>query len=367
MKKLQMKWLALGAVSALAIAGCVAQDGSESSENDVGGADVAMDPVAGEVSVKLAVDKTVVNSTERVVVRMTLTNDSDHAVRILSWYAPASELEENLFAVTRGVEGAEFIGPHYKRPTPVSDDFVTLGAGKSVTRDVDISELYDFSKSNDYKIKYDFSFLREGAKESVSLSSNEVSVWVEGRSYSRRDQITADAINVSGAVTFSKCDASQTTSVNAGLAAASTMANGAVSYLNGSASGTPRYTTWFGAFSSGGWNTAKAHFGTIKDAIDTKPLTFDCSCRKKYYAYVYPNQPYKIYLCTVFWSAPTSGTDSKGGTIVHELSHFDVTAGTDDWAYGQSAAKSLAISDPAKALDNADSHEYFAENTPILQ
>ncbi len=37
MKKFQMKWLALSAVSALAIAGCVAQDGSDGIENGVGG------------------------------------------------------------------------------------------------------------------------------------------------------------------------------------------------------------------------------------------------------------------------------------------------------------------------------------------
>jgi peptidyl-Lys metalloendopeptidase len=79
---------------------------------------------------------------------------------------------------------------------------------------------------------------------------------------------------------------------------------------------------------------------------------------------VYPTQPYKIYVCNAFWSAPTTGTDSKAGTLVHEMSHFNVVAATDDWAYGQSACKSLATSNPSKALDNADSHEYFAENTP---
>ena len=46
------------------------------------------------------------------------------------------------------------------------------------------------------------------------------------------------------------------------------------------------------------------------------------------------------------------------------MSHFNAVAGTDDHVYGQSGAKALAISDPAKAVDNADSHEYFAENTP---
>jgi peptidyl-Lys metalloendopeptidase len=34
------------------------------------------------------------------------------------------------------------------------------------------------------------------------------------------------------------------------------------------------------------------------------------------------------------------------------------------WAYGQAAAGALAASDPARALDNADSHEYFGENNP---
>jgi peptidyl-Lys metalloendopeptidase len=71
-------------------------------------------------------------------------------------------------------------------------------------------------------------------------------------------------------------------------------------------------------------------------------------------------------VCNAFWNAPMTGTDSKGGTLVHEMSHFTVVADTDDHAYGQSACKNLAISSPTRALDNADSHEYFAENTPSL-
>ncbi|HEY0061129.1 MAG TPA: M35 family metallo-endopeptidase [Telluria sp.] len=113
-------------------------------------------------------------------------------------------------------------------------------------------------------------------------------------------------------------------------------------------------------------NTIKAHFVSIKDAFQTKPITVDCGCKKTYYAYVYPTQPYKIYVCKAFWNAPMTGTDSKGGTLVHEMSHFNATAGTDDWVYGQPGAASLAISDPSKAIDNADSHEYFSENTPAL-
>ena len=91
------------------------------------------------------------------------------------------------------------------------------------------------------------------------------------------------------------------------------MSGGAQTYLAGTPGSTPRYTTWFGAFTPARWNTAKGHFDKILDAFQTKPLTLDCSCKKNYYAYVYPTQPYKIYVCKVFWSAPMTGTDSKIG------------------------------------------------------
>ena len=93
-------------------------------------------------------------------------------------------------------------------------------------------------------------------------------------------------------------------------------------------------------------------------------ITINCGCNQNYYAYVYPTRPYEIFVCRAFWSAPLAGTDSKGGTLVHEMSHFNVVAGTDDIIYGQSGAKSLASSDPNSALNNADNHEYFAENHP---
>ena len=100
--------------------------------------------------------------------------------------------------------------------------------------------------------------------------------------------------------------------------------------------------------------------------MDSAPVTFHCTCTGNYYAYVYSNQPYDIWLCNAFWSAPMTGTDSKAGTLVHEMSHFNVVAGTNDWAYGQTAAKNLARTNPSRAIDNADSYEYFAENTPAL-
>ena len=48
------------------------------------------------------------------------------------------------------------------------------------------------------------------------------------------------------------------------------------------------------------------------------------------------------------------------------MSHFLATAGTYDYAYYQADCKKLAINNPGFAANNADSHEFIAENTPSL-
>ncbi|CAE7223212.1 unnamed protein product, partial [Rhizoctonia solani] len=154
--------------------------------------------------------------------------------------------------------------------------------------------------------------------------------------------------------------------------ASNTYVANANTYLNGISSGTTRYTTWFGSYTAARLSTVRSHFTAI--GTDATSSTYDCTTCKSTsgidydstYAYVYSDEPGTIYLCGVFWSAPVTGTDSRAGTIVHENSHFEVNGGTSDWTYGQTNAKSLASSNPTRAIDNADNHEYFAENNPAL-
>lgn len=360
-----LKWLAIGAAaSAIWASSCVVPPGDEDdSANDVvAGEDEVGELAAGDVDVTLSAARSKIGATDAVLVTVTLTSTAKHPVRLLSWYLPDGELEEDLFDVTLNGKAVDFTGPHYKRPAPEDSDYITLAPGERLTRTIDLTSFYDFSQAGDYSVHYSASYLPPGTRAPVSLGSKDTVLSIQ-------PHIILELPNQGGttSLAFSKCTASQSDTVTQALAAAKTMADGASSYLLSTAPGnTSRFTTWFGAFSSGRWTTATNHYAAIQDALYNKPMTFDCGCKKKYYAYVYPNQPYTVYLCSVFWNAPLSGTDSKGGTIIHETSHFTVVADTDDWAYGQTAAKSLSISDPFKALDNADSHEYFAENTPSL-
>jgi len=295
------------------------------------------------LEVTLSADKAAFSATDDVTLTVTVRNTGRHTVKLFKWNTVADGIEEPVLAVTREGRAVEFTGPHYKRPAAREVDMVRLAPGESLTRTVSLSEVYDLSQTGQYSVRYE------------GLRSNEVSFQAEGRK--------SPGSQAAGSV----CTATQASTLAQALSAAGGMANNSVTYLNGSPAATPRYVTWFGTFSTSGWNTAKTHFVAIKEAIDNNRVTFNCSCKKNYYAYVYPAQPYVVYPCNVFWTAPMTGTDSKGGTLIHEISHFNVVAATDDWAYGQSAAKSLAISDPTKALNNADNHEYFAENTPFLQ
>jgi peptidyl-Lys metalloendopeptidase len=303
---------------------------------------------------RLSVNLTVDRQTPKVTV--TMRNQGQARVQMLRWALPDTELEESLFDVKRDGQPVQYLGAHFKRGPARAEDYVHLKPGESLTRTVDLSLFYDLSKTGTYSISVD----------SKGLKSNTVELFLEGRKSGPVED--SGPITTLGTVAFTKCDATQQSTILQAVSASNTMATDSLNYLTNTApSGTARYTTWFGAFSSTNWSTARTQFAAIKDVFDTKTLTVDCGCNKTYYAYVYPTKPYVVYVCKAFWAAPMTGTDSKGGTLVHEISHFNAVAGTDDWAYGQTNAKSLARTDPAKALNNADNHEYFAENTPFLQ
>ncbi len=322
---------------------------------------------AGGVSVRISAEKASFGAGESAVVNVTIGNTGKRAVRVLKWYTPYDDVEEPLFSVSRDGQAVAYLGALYKRPAPTTADYVVLKPGESFTRTVDLGAYYDLSVTGTYSIQFNVASWNLHSekgnlfKGAPSLTSNKLELAIEGRANLGVREIAPDAVTSS--TSFVKCTTSRQSDLNTARAQASTYSANAFSYLTAGTQG-PRYTTWFGVFDLTRYNKVKTNFSAISNAMDTASVTFNCGCKKKYYAYVYPNRPYTIYLCSVFWTAPMTGTDSKAGTLIHEMSHFYVVASTDDWVYGQSGAKNLAITDPDKAVDNADSHEYFAENTP---
>jgi len=96
--------------------------------------------------------------------------------------------------------------------------------------------------------------------------------------------------------------------------------------------------------------------------------------KDKVFAYVYPtDKKHKIYLGKLYDTAPDTGENSKAGTIIHEVSHFNNVVGTDDVVhpscpgksnkcYGTKNAENLALKSSTDAKKNADNFEYFMEH-----
>jgi peptidyl-Lys metalloendopeptidase len=346
---------------------------------------VAVGAQAGSNGVKVTVapEKAVHGPSDDVLVNVTLTNTSSTPQYVLKARTPFEGLSAPLFDITRDGAKVAYTGAMIKRAKPTQADYYLLKPGASHTVKVELSALYDMSVSGDYAIRYRTAspdlFLANNGRASAAgagdigeLHSDAASFYIEGRLPRGANSPIMEALKQGGGSTvgpaglsYASCTASQQTTISSAISAAKTMSGSGVTYMANATMG-PRYTKWFGTVTSTRQATVKSHFTAIKDAFDTKPVVVDCSCKQNYYAYVYPTQPYRIYVCKAFWTAPMTGTDSKGGTLVHEMSHFDVVASTDDHVYGQSGAASLAISDPDAAIDNADSHEYFGENTPAL-
>jgi len=321
-----------------------------------------------------------------------ITNTSRQAIKVPAWQLPSGTLDSDLFDVYRNGEKVDYVGKMIKRAPVTEADFITLRAGETKLINADLSSVYDMTSDGEYSVRFKsylqgaktekgqmltttngrMAFLQSpdlrasirGAAPTVSDMQIELNSTEKAQPTLKRRPGTGTTV-VNG-VSFVGCTTSQISGAGSGVVEARKYSENAKTYLNAGTTG-PRYTTWFGGYTSARYGTAGSHFNSIDTALDQSAgqIKINCGCKQSYYAYVYPNQPYQIYVCNAFWTAPLTGTDSKAGTLVHETSHFDIVANTDDVVYGQTGAKSLAISNPDDALRNADSHEYFGENTPF--
>jgi peptidyl-Lys metalloendopeptidase len=303
---------------------------------------------------------------EDVTVTVTIRNTSPAWQYLPKWQTPFAGVQAPLFDVTRDGLPVGYLGILAKRPPPGPADVIALAPGAARSSRVELSALYRMDITSAYTIRYRADRLRTRDQQTATAPLA-ASVWIDGRlprgmPESSYEPATA-ALPTGSRLTFSHCSNAQQAGIADSVQAAQAMAQDADAYLQANVLA-DRYANWFGLPDDARTATVGRHFGAIRDAFATRPITVDCACTQPWYAYVYANQPYTIHVCKAFWTAPMTGADSKGGTLVHEMSHFTAVAGTDDWVYGQAAAAALAGSHPERAVDNADSHEYFGENEP---
>ncbi|GAB3385385.1 M35 family metalloendopeptidase [Lysobacter fragariae] len=311
-------------------------------------------------------------------VEVIYTNTSHHTLRVPKWELPSSSPEGQQFFISRDGKPVAYQGRMTKRGLPKAEDFAILRAGQSYRTIVDLAASYDMSKAGQYTVTFSSpmqyaslstgEMLKRDNDTPMLATSVTLSTFMKGTGFgpnALKAKPGGGTTTVVNGVTFAGCSSTQISQAGQAVVDARGYTENAKGYLAANNTG-ERYTWWFGAFNTSRYSTMNQHFVAIDGAMDQSAgqIKINCACSGSEYAHVYPNSAYEIFVCRAFWPAPAKGTDSKAGTLIHEMSHFNVVAGTNDWVYGQTGAHNLSISNPTNAVDNADNHEYFAENTP---
>lgn len=317
---------------------------------------------AGELHASLAAEAQTVASDAPVSVQVSVRNPTAHDVTVPAWETPARGLRGPLFRVTLDGVPVPYTGMLAKRvDDPSAADLVTVEAGSTRTWTVDLGTAWAFTRAGTYAVQFDSpGTIRPSERILLTVAARPINAPPVTRV--ARDPLTPRAI------TYANCTTGQETQASAAVPAADAYAAEMQAYFAANRAG-QRYTTWFGAFDRARWTTVEANIARIRGVTSGTALEFTCATIADcggtgVYAYVFPNQPYRVYLCNQFWTTTTSGTDSRAGTLIHEIAHFTAVAGTDDHVYGQAGATNLAATNPALAINNSDNYEYFAENTP---
>ncbi|KAH9928459.1 peptidyl-Lys metalloendopeptidase [Epithele typhae] len=331
----------------------------------------ALAAAAPGLSVSLS-GPTTVKGVSNLHVAATVTNTGDEALTLLrDPRGLLHDLPTNAFSIASASgAGPKFVGavvkysPALAAESGAPDAVTVLAPGDAFTVAHDLSAAYSFASEGEYTISPStlFFYVDPATGSPVELRASVGATHVARLTGS----LAAPAPPLAKRQTYVGCIASMEVAITNALAVAQEYASESLAYLTANTTATPRFTTWFGALTASRHALALAHFSAIAGR-DFATFTYDCTCTiAGTYAYVFPDQLGYYHLCDAFWAAPDAGTDSRGGTLIHESSHFTANGGTLDYVYGQTDAAALAVSNPGEAVMNADNHEYFAENNPAL-
>ncbi len=303
-----------------------------------------------------------------------LRNNTADTLSVLRWETPLeSELTQDVFDVVSSnyANRARYSGRLIKRGKPEPQDYLRIKAGESVSAVVSLAEYYQIAGDGQHNVSFngEFEVHKQASNKSI-LSSRTASKVVNISTRPVAVNLVAVPERAFARVGgYNSCSADQQAQLPADLNASEVITRDARVALSSlpvnERASSPRYLHWFGEYSAARYSTVLDIYQKAEQVMGDGSIQFNCNCDDQVFAYVFPIDPFKVYLCNLYWTAPQTGTDSRAGTILHELSHFPEVGDTDDNAYGAVSAANLARSDPASAVNNADSVEYFAENTPF--
>jgi len=246
-----------------------------------------------------------------------------------------------------------YMGPLARRVTPPPpSSFIEVQPGTSLSVEFNITKYYLIPSSGFFTITSKMDVFSE-----FNLPSLNLYLIPNGEefSYLENNKESTVALNQ-----YTNCNAGEKSQVDSSTNKAITQSSNAYDCMADN-SCSQLCDTWFGAYTTANYNYDLNCFYNIETTLKNNGINAYCNpagCGNNVYAYVYPSDPAQtVYLCGAFWSQPAE----QANTVVHEMSHFNVIAGTQDYTYGKASCKSLAINNPYQASRNADNVCYFSD------
>jgi len=296
-----------------------------------------------QIEVKLKESKSV------GVFNFEILNDESEIYTFLIYNTPFEGIFADMFEVTsRDGEIMSYMGPVARRVIPAPPSaYIHLYPANSLSVEVNISKYYEITASGIFKIVSKVLLFEEVAANEAELFLHE-----NGENFGFSTVMPN---------TYTNCNPTEQNQVASATSTAITQSTRAYNCMSAN-SCSSLATTWFGAYNANNYNYDQTCFNNIKNTLNSRGINAYCNpagCGANVYAYVYPNDPQQmVYLCGAFWSQPLE----RPNTIVHEMSHFTVIAGTQDYAYGRTPCRNLANNNPYQASHNADNVCYFSDD-----
>ena len=319
--------------------------------------------------------------------RYTLENHGDACVSVLTRDTPLMDLESpiffRVFATTNELMHAlvPYSGIKCKLKMPGADEYFWLCPGESRTGLVDLSRSHRLFPNTTYDIELathpEYVSLPMPATLHRKHRQARLSFRVSQPSPDPHDprprKLRLHRAKSHGFHT-GNCSPQQIAELHDTVARASEVVESRHHYFFNESCRDIQYTRYFGN------DLAGSFYDEVRDTVlrvfktlQSGEFTLYCGgsrCASNMYAYVVVRaergvivDDRTIYLCPLFWPSASKalGWDSRPGTLIHELTHHFYIGATLDFVYGRNAAASLALRDPGKAINNADSYEVFHE------
>lgn len=319
---------------------------------------------------------------------ISISNESNESITFLSWGTPfESELLADVFELSTTTKGwplenrASYIGYQVKRGEPDASAYITLEPGNTLTRKIDLEQSYAVAQSGSYQVKYKQDLLLTESALSSTTNSRQRGVLQKVARHKVASVTAATSVTLRPGVLntprfvqpeYSGCSALQQSNIESVMGTSESLVDDVYQRLSGFSpddlNASPRYRTWFGAYSVARHNTVMSTFSNMVDAFDDEQMTFDCRClrdnRDVLFGYIRRDRPWIVNLCPLYFDRE----EEQVTTIIHELTHFNEIGPIDDHVYGTGPSQLLATNQPDLAVDNADNYGYFiANNVPPLQ